>query len=173
MLMTAWAAFYVGVFSHLVLLIAYALSRGGAGIVGAATVLVTLPAGLIGPLAAPLGTSARPQFHLAIGNGIRCLAVAATIAVVLSGAPVSVVLVLVAVDSVLSAAVRPLHGALVIRLSTTAAEAAAGNAMTSSLVSASTLAGPALAAVALKSFGFAWALPCRRPASLSERSRRC
>ncbi|MEE6135662.1 cyclic nucleotide-binding domain-containing protein [Mycobacterium sp. 050128] len=157
MLMSAWTVFYIGAFAHLVLLIAFTFAVGGAATVGAATVLATLPAGLVGPLTAPLATSARPQFHLALGIGVRCLAMVATIIAVLSGASVSVVLVLVAVDSILSAGVRPLHGALVVRLSNTAAEAAAGNAMTSSLVSASALIGPALAAVALEFGGIAWA----------------
>lgn len=157
MLMAAWAAFYVGAFAHMVLVIAFTFSVGGAAAVGAATVLVTLPAGLVGPLTAPLAASAHPQLHLAFGNGIRALTMAATIIAVLSGAPIGVVLVIVAVDSVLSGAVRPLHGAMVVRLSSTAAEAAAGNAMTSSLVSASALVGPALAGVALELWGFGWA----------------
>ncbi|CQD04587.1 drug transporter [Mycobacterium lentiflavum] len=157
MLMSAWTVFYIGAFAHLVLLIAFTFAAGGAATVGAATVLATLPAGLVGPLTASLATSSRPQFHLALGIGVRCLAMVATIIAVLSGAPVGVVLVLVAVDSILSAGVRPLHGALVVRLSNTAAEAAAGNAMTSSLVSASALIGPAMAAVALEFGGIAWA----------------
>ncbi|MEZ0354076.1 cyclic nucleotide-binding domain-containing protein [Mycobacterium sp. pR1184] len=157
MLMAAWVAFYVGAFAHMVLVIAFTFSVGGAAAVGAATVLVTLPAGLVGPLTAPLAASAHPQLHLAFGNGIRALTMAATIIAVLSGAPIGVVLVIVAVDSVLSGGVRPLHGAMVVRLSTTAAEAAAGNAMTSSLVSASALVGPALAGVALELGGFGWA----------------
>lgn len=157
MLMAAWTAFYIGAFAHMVLIIAYTFSVGGAAAVGAATVLVTLPAGLFGPLTTPLAASARPQLHLAIGIGIRCLMMVATILAILSGASIGVVLVLVGMDSVLSAGVRPLHGALVVRLSDTAAEAAAGNAMTSSLVSASALAGPALAGVALGVWGSAWA----------------
>ncbi|SOX51822.1 MFS transporter, partial [Mycobacterium ahvazicum] len=157
MLMAAWVAFYVGAFAHMVLVIAFTFSVGGAAAVGAATVLVTLPAGLVGPLTAPLAASAHPQRHLAFGNGIRALTMAATIIAVLSEAPIGVVLVIVALDSVLSGAVRPLHGAMVVRLSTTAAEAAAGNAMTSSLVSASALVGPAVAGVALELWGFGWA----------------
>jgi CRP-like cAMP-binding protein/predicted MFS family arabinose efflux permease len=157
MLLAAWTAFYIGAFAHMVLIIAFTFSVGGAAVVGAATVLLTLPAGLVGPLTAPLATSARPQLHLALGIGIRCVTMVAIIIAVLSGAPVGLVLVLVAVDSVMSAAVRPLHGALVVRLSNTAAEAAAGNAMTSSLAGVSALAGPALAGLALDFLGFAWA----------------
>ncbi len=157
MLMAAWTAYSIGSFSHLVLLIAFVFAKGGAAVVGLAIVLQYLPAALVGPLAAPLATSARPQLHLAMGIGIRGLAMVAIIIAVLSGAPVSVVLGLVTVGSVMSVAVRPLHGALVIRLSDTTAEAAAGNAMTTSLNSASALAGPALAALALEILGIAWA----------------
>ncbi|WP_077077156.1 cyclic nucleotide-binding domain-containing protein [Mycobacterium numidiamassiliense] len=157
MLMAACTAYYIGAFSYFVLLITFAFAAGGAAAVGAATLLAALPAGLVGLLAAPLTTSAHPQLHLAIGIGCRGLAMVAIIVAVLSGAPVSVVLVLVTVDSVASAAVRPLHGALVIRLSGTAAEGAAGNAVTSSLVSAIALAGPALAGLAFEFLGVAWA----------------
>jgi hypothetical protein len=75
------------------------------------------------------------------GIGARCVAMAGTVAAVLGGAPVGVVLGLVAADSIVAAAVRPLHGALVVRLADTAAQAATGNAMTSSLHSSSALVG--------------------------------
>ncbi|WAC91166.1 cyclic nucleotide-binding domain-containing protein [Mycobacterium sp. Aquia_213] len=156
-LMAAWTAFYIGAFSHFVLVVTFLFAAGGASTVGVATVAVTLPAGLLGPLAAPLAASARPELHLAFGIGSRCVAMAATIATVLSHGSIDVVLVLVTVESLLSAGVRPLHGALVVRLSNTAGEAAAGNALTSSLVSAAALAGPALAGTALDFVGIAWA----------------
>jgi CRP-like cAMP-binding protein/predicted MFS family arabinose efflux permease len=155
--MAAWTAFYIGAFSHFVLVVTFLFAAGGAATVGLATVLVTLPAGLLGPLTAPLAASKRPELHLAFGIVSRCLAMAATIVTVLGHGSVDVVLVLVTVESVLSAGVRPLHGALVVRLSSTAAEAAAGNALTSSLVSAAALAGPALAGTALDLVGIGWA----------------
>lgn len=156
-LMAAWTAFYVGAFSHFVLVVTFLFAAGGASTVGLATVLVTLPAGLLGPLTAPLAASARPELHLAFGIGSRCVAMAATIMTVLSHGSVDLVLVLVTAESLLSAGVRPLHGALVVRLSNTAGEAAAGNALTSSLVSAAALAGPALAGTALDFVGIGWA----------------
>ncbi len=156
-LMAAWAAFYIGLFAHFALAVVYVFSAGGASAVGAVTVLAVLPGGLVGPLAATLATNRRPQLHLAIGIGARGLVMVATIIAALSGASVSVMLALVAVDSLMSAAVRPLHGALVVRLADTAAEAAAANAATSSLVSAGALIGPALAGVALGLSGIGWA----------------
>ena len=156
-LMTACAAFYTGSFAHAVLLIVYAFSVGGISAAGAATVLRVLPGGLLAPLAATLASGRRPQLHLALGIGARAVATAATAAVVLTGAPVAAVLTLVAADSLLSAAVRPLHGALVIRVANTAGEAAAANAVTSSLMNASALLGPALAGLALGFAGMGWA----------------
>jgi CRP-like cAMP-binding protein/predicted MFS family arabinose efflux permease len=155
--MAAWVSFYTGDYAHLTLVYVFTFSVGGAAAVGAATVLNVLPSGLLGPLAATLATTRRPQRHLAFGIGARALVMIATVIAVLSAAPVGVVLALVAADSLVSAAVRPLHGALVIRLADSAAEAAAGNAATSSLLSVSTLAGPALAGVALELFGIGWA----------------
>lgn len=156
-LMAAWTAFYVGMYAYFVLAVAFTYSAGGARVVGAVTVLTVLPGGLVGPLTASLATSRRPQVHLALGIAARIVVMAATIAAVLNGAPLAAVLVLVGTDSLVSSAVRPLHGALVVRLAETAAEAAAANAATSSLVSAGALAGPALAGAALRLVGIGWA----------------
>jgi len=128
-LMTAWTTFYIADIAHLTLAIVFAYRMGGASAVGVATVLNVLPGGLLAPVAAALATCRRPQLHLAMGIGARCLAMVATVVAVLAGAPLGVVLALVAVDSVVSAGVRPLHGALVVRLADTAAEAAAANAL--------------------------------------------
>ena len=155
--MGAWTSFYIGDFSHFVLAVVFTFSTGGAVAAGAVTVLNVLPGGLLGPLAATLATSRRPQLHLAIGIGARLVMMVMTIVAVLGGASVAVVLVLVGVDSLMSAAVRPLHGALCVRLAETVAEAAAANAVTSSLLSASALAGPALAGVALTIVDIGWA----------------
>ena len=156
-LLSAWTAFYTGSNAHAVLVIVLAFSAGGAAAVGAATVIRVLPGGLIAPLAAGLATSPRPHLHLAIGIGARVVTMMSTIVAVASGAPLGVVLAIVAADSVVSAGVRPLHGALVVGLASTAAEAAAANAVTRSLVSASALAGPALAGVVLSTAGIRWA----------------
>lgn len=122
-----------------------------------AVVLSLLPAGLLGPLTSSLSTSPQPQLHLAIGIGVRALTMAATMIAAFSGAPVGWVLALAAVDSAMSAAVRPLHGALAVRLADTAAEAAAANAVTGLIISGSALAGPALAGLALRQMGIGWA----------------
>jgi hypothetical protein len=156
-LMAAWIAFQSGNFAHSVLIVVFSYSAGGVAAAGAATVLRVLPGGLLAPLASSLATSARPQLHLSIGIGSRCAASAATIAAILGGAPVGVVLALVAADSLMAAAVRPLHGALVVQLADTTAQAAAANAATSSLLSAGALAGPALAGLALGLVGVGWA----------------
>ncbi len=156
-LMAAWTAFYIGLYAYFVLAVAFTYSAGGARVVGAVTLLTVLPGGLLGPVAASLATRPRPQLHLAIGIGARVAVIVATLIAVLSGPPVGVVLTFVAIDSLVSAAVRPLHGALVVRLADTAAEAAAANAATSSLVSAGALVGPALAGLALRLVGIGWA----------------
>ncbi len=163
--MASWALFYTGDFAYFTLVVGFTYSVSGPAAVGAATVLNLLPGGLLGPLAATLATSRRPQLHLAIGIGARALVMATTVVVVLGGAPIGVMLALVGVDSLVSAGVRPLHGALVIRLADTAAEAAAANAATSLLLSASALAGPALAGMALGLFDLGWAFVV--PAAIS------
>jgi CRP-like cAMP-binding protein/predicted MFS family arabinose efflux permease len=156
-LLVAWGLFYTGDYAYLTLVYVFTFSASGAAAMGAATVLNVLPGGLLGPLAAALATSRRPQLHLAVGIGARALATVVTIIAVLNAAPVGVVLALVGADSAVSAAVRPLHGALVVRLADNAAEAAAANAASSSLLSAGTLAGPALAGLALEFLGIGWA----------------
>ena len=155
--MAAWIAFYTGDFAYFTLVAAVVFAADGADAVGAATVLNVLPGGLLAPLAATWATRSGPQLHLAIGIGAHGLMTVATLIAVLYGAPVGVVLALVAADSLVASPVRPLHAALVIRLSETAAQAAAANAATSLLLSASALAGPALAALALDLFGIGWA----------------
>jgi CRP-like cAMP-binding protein/predicted MFS family arabinose efflux permease len=155
--MAAWALFYTGDYAHFTLIIVFTFEVGGDDAVGAATVLNILPSGLLGPLAATLATSRRPQLHLAMGIGARGLAMVATIIAVLHVAPVGVVLALVAADSLVSAAVRPVHGALAVRLAGNAAEAGAANAASSLLLSVSMLAGPALAGLALELWGLGWA----------------
>jgi hypothetical protein len=152
-LMATWTAFQTGTFAHSVLIVVFTFEAGGVAAAGAATVLRVLPGGLLGPLAAGLATSARPHLHMGLGIGARCVAMAGTIAAVLGDTPVGVVLGLIAADSMVAAAVRPLHGALVVRLADTAAQAATGNAMTSSLHSFSALVGPALAGLAVGRVG--------------------
>lgn len=156
-LMVGWAAFYTADLAHFTLAVVYAFAAGGAAAVGGATVLNVLPGGLIGPFVTMLGASPRPQVHLAIGNGGRALMMVATAFAILNGMPVAVVLALVAADSLVSAAVRPLQGALIVRLADSVAEAAAANGATSFLVNASALIGPALAGVTLSVVGIGWA----------------
>ncbi len=155
--MAAWTAFSTGTSALSVLVAVFTFMAGGPAAVAVATVLRVLPGGLLGPFAATLATSRRPQLHLAIGIGARGLVAVASIIAVLGGASVGVVLALVATDSLVSAAVKPLHGALVVRLADLVEEAETANASTSSLRSASGLAGPALAGLAIGAVGIGWA----------------
>src|SRR3954468_18757069 len=90
LLLSAWTGFYIADYAYTVLVIVITFSSGGAAAVGAATVLGVLPAGVLGPVAAVLASSSRPQLHLAMGIGARGLVMAATVIAVLSGAPVGV-----------------------------------------------------------------------------------
>jgi CRP-like cAMP-binding protein len=155
--MTAWFSFQSANFAHGVLVVVFSFAAGGVGAAGAVTALRLLPGGLVAPLTTSLAASSRPQLHLGMGIGARCVASAATLAAVLGCAPVGVVLTLTALDSLMAAAVRPLHGALVVRLADTTAEAAAANRATASLISGGTLAGPAVAGLALALVGVGWA----------------
>src|SRR5262249_55744270 len=142
----------------MVLIVVFTFSAGGAAAVGALTVVRVLPGGLVAPLvSARAATSPSPQRHLAFGIGVRMLTMVVVMVVVHSGATVGVFLAIVGIDSVLSSVVRPLQSALVVRLAETAAEAAAGNATTTSLLNLSALAGPALGGLALESVGIDWA----------------
>lgn len=155
-LMVTWTMVGGGVAGYGVLLTVFVFIEGGTVAVAAVTVIRLLPGGLISPLAAPLGSSARPQLHLAASTGTRALVMVATTIAVLGGAPLWVVLVLAAVDSVGSAPLRPLHGALVVRLADSAAEAGAANAATGSLINGAGLVGPAIAGIALGFLGLGW-----------------
>ncbi len=156
--MVAYAAFSTGNSALGVLGSVWAFSAGGPAAVAAATMLRVLPGGVLGLFMAVLATSRRPQLHLAVGIGARGLVAIAIIVAISGDASVGVVLALLAADSLVSAAVRPLHGSLVVRLADRMEEAEAGNAATSSLRSAAMLAGPALAGLALGAVGVAWSL---------------
>lgn len=156
-LLAAWAGFGIGSASFAVLTIVLLFAEGGAAAVGVATVLRVVPGAVLAPIAAGLAASARPQFHLAMGIGGRVLAMIATTFAALHGASVVVIFVIVFVDSILSVAVRPLHSALMVRLADTPEEAAAATSATGSLFSATGLAGPALAGLALAFTGIGWA----------------
>src|SRR5262249_47585222 len=131
-LMAAWTAFQIANDAYTVLVIMFTFSVGGVSAVGAVTVVRVLPGVLLAPLAATRATSPRPEVHLALGIGVRVLTMVGAIVAVLGEASVGVVLALVAVDSLVSAVVRPLHGALIVRLADTAADAAAANAASTS-----------------------------------------
>lgn len=156
-LFAAWTAFCIGDYAYFVLAIVITFVDGGALAVGVATVLNVLPGGLLGPLAATLATSRRPELHLAIGHGARALTMVVTIVAVLGGSSVGVVLALVAVDSLAAATVRPLHSALCVRMAENVADGVAANALTGALLRASALAGPMLAAAGLSVLGIGWA----------------
>lgn len=155
-LLLTWACFYIADVAHYVMVVAYTFASGGATAVGAAIILNVLPAGLLGPFVATLATSRRSQTHLAFGIGARVVTMAATIAVVLTEAPLGLLLTLVGIDSMLSAAVRPVHAGLSVRLARTTAEVAGAVSMTNFLLSASALAGPLLAGVATSMMGVGW-----------------
>ena len=157
-LIVAWAASNAGQYAVLVINLVVAYDLGGAvglGIFGIARYLapailapfVGLPAGRWPAEAVLRGT-----------NALRTIAVVGLIAVVLTDAPLWLMMLLVAVEASAGAFTRPLHMALLPAVAQTPAQLIGANVTSGAAEGLGTFVGPALASVLLVTTGPAGAL---------------
>ena len=157
-LIVAWAASNAGQYAVLVINLVIAYDLGGAvglGIFGIARYLapailapfVGLPAGRWPAEAVLRGT-----------NALRAIAVVGLIAVVLTDAPLWLMMLLVAVEASAGAFTRPLHMALLPAVAQTPAQLIGANVTSGAAEGLGTFVGPALASVLLVTTGPAGAL---------------
>jgi MFS family permease len=135
--------------AYLVGLLVYAYADGGAAAVGLVTVLRLLPAALAAPLTSALADRL-PRVRVMVASDVVRAALMALVALaILRDAPPWTVYALVAASSVAATAFRPAQAALLPGLARTPEELTAANVAASAIVSAGSIAGPALGAAVL------------------------
>jgi cyclic nucleotide-binding protein/MFS transporter len=157
-LIVAWAASNAGQYAVLVINLVIAYDLGGAvglGVFGLARYLApTILAPFVGLPAARWPA----EVVLRATNTLRAFAVLGLIAVVLSDAPLWLMMLLVAVEASAGAFTRPLHMALLPAVAQTPAQLIGANVTSGAAEGLGTFIGPALAGVLLVTSGPAGAL---------------
>jgi MFS family permease len=139
----ARTASVTGRWAATVALAVFAYSSGGATAVGVLGVVRILPAAVAGPLAASLLDRIRAERLLLVAGVGRTLAMGGSAAAAASGR-LTLLLVLIGVESLLSTMVRPLQTAALPFLARTPGELTSANLALATIESAGMLLGPAL-----------------------------
>jgi MFS family permease len=143
-LQAAWAAISLGTWSFFVVIAIYAFEQGGAAAVGLAALARMLPAGLTAPFTSLLADRRSRRDLLLEATLIRAFALAGIVVLVAFGAPLGLVLVLAALETIAFAAVNPAQASLLPLLSRTPAQLAAANVASYGIDSAGYFAGALL-----------------------------
>ena len=130
-----------------------AFQHGGAGAVGAVSLLRMLPAAVITPFASVYGDRWRRERILVVVTGGRGAALALMAVLASLDVAVAMVYALSVVATITGVLFRPVHSALMPSLCRTPTELAGANVVRGMLDSLSTLLGPVLAAVLLATSG--------------------
>jgi predicted MFS family arabinose efflux permease len=126
-LQAAWAATSLGTWMFYVVLSIYAFNEGGAAAVGVAGLVRLLPAGMTTPFTSLFADRRSRRDILLATATVRTLALILIVAAVALEAPLGVVLVLAAVETVALSTVNPAQASLLPLLARTPEQLAAAN----------------------------------------------
>jgi MFS family permease len=139
-----WAASSVGSWAFMVVLAVYAYRAGGASAVGVAALVRMLPAAFAAPITSLVADRSSRRDVMVRATLLRAGSLALVAAAVAAGAPFAVVLVLAAVFTIASTAIKPAQAALLPTLARTPEQLAASNAAWSAIDNAGFLLGAIL-----------------------------
>jgi MFS family permease len=149
----AFVGFNIAEWATWVSILAFAYQVGGASATGLVAVVQLVPAALVAPLASVTGDRFRRELVLLAGYLAQAVAMAATAAALLAGAPVPLIYGLAALAATSITITRPAQNALLPMLARTPDELTAANVASGWTESASVLVGPAVAALLLGLYG--------------------
>jgi hypothetical protein len=149
----AFVGFNVAEWATWVSILAFAYQVGGAPATGLVAVVQLVPAALVAPLASVAGDRFRRELVLLAGYLAQAVAIGATAAALLAGAPVPLIYGLAALAATSVTITRPAQNALLPMLARTPHELTAANVASGWTESVSVLVGPAVAALLLGLYG--------------------
>ena len=148
-LLLAYGGFNLAEWATWIAALVYAFGAGGATAAGLIAFIQLVPAATAAPFVALLGDRSPRERVLVGGYLAQSIAMVATGAAMVAGAPVPLVYALAAAAATSITVTRPTHGALLPGLSSTPEELTASNAASSIVEGAAVFAGPAIAGVLL------------------------
>ena len=149
----AYLAFHIAEFSTWIAILLYAYSATGPGSVGLVVLLQLVPAAIVATPAASLGDRYPRERVLRAGYLVQAIAMVATAAAMIGGAPVWLVYLAAIVAASSLVVTRPTQSALLPSLARTPDELTAANAAAGVVEGLGILLGPLLAAVILTRAG--------------------
>ena len=145
----AFGLFNLADWARWLAILVYAFERGGAPEAGFVSVAQLVPAAVVAPLAANLGDRFSRERMLQLAYWSQAVALLATAAALLAGAPAPIVYTLAALAVICTSLTRPAHGSLLPGLTHEPAELTAANAASGWVEGLGVLLGPAVAGIVL------------------------
>jgi MFS family permease len=150
--LVGYGLFVLTEYSVWIAMLVYAYSRGGAAVAGLVAVAQLVPAAVVAPVVAALADRWSPVVLLAGGYLVQAVAMAATAAAVMAGAPLAAYAAAVAAATAVTAT-RPAQAALIPSVAVTPDQLTAANVMVGWLEAAGFAASGLLAGVLISLAG--------------------